>query len=264
MFCGKCGASAPDGEEMCPFCGERARGGPVVVADAPDTDNNNESKALAKLSPKRMKIMLIAAAALVIITLLVVLIVSCMTVDPESIAKDAVEAFMDADADDYCELYDEDYLRRYYEYNYSFYLQMCEKQHVKSDWDSFDDFYSDLLDKRGDNFESGILPLKERVAHRLDSDYKELDYEIDPDSIKITKLKGGALKDWQEQFDLVDFHGELTEGVKLRMTVSFISADGDQHYDVKMEFIILKVNDNWCLFRCDKLYRAQDSYFMFD
>lgn len=268
MFCGKCGASVPDGEEMCPFCGERARGGAIVVAEKTEIEEKKKdgklSKLLADMSPKKLRILLCIAAALVIITVLVIVIASCTAVDPESIAKDAVEAYMNTDADDYFELYDEDYLRRYYEYNYEFYLALCEKQNVKSDWASFDDFYDDLMDARENNFAEDIKPDKEKIADKLDSDYTKLDYEIDEDSIKITELGSKSLKDWQEKFDLVNFHGELTEGVRLRMTVAFISDDGDQSYDVKMDFIILKVNDEWYLFRCDKLYRAQDSGFMFD
>lgn len=253
MFCGKCGASVPDGERTCPFCGEEAVGGALAVTDTPKP---------CKRRNRRIGIVVIAAAALLLIVLLVLIIASCTAVDPESIAKDAVEAYMGGDAEDYCELYDEDYLRRYYEYNYNDYLELCEKRNVKSDWKDFDDFYDDLIDEREDYFVSSTRPDKEAIADRLDSKYTEIDYEIDDDSIVIKELGRKALAEWQERFDLVNFHGELTEGVKLSMTVSFISADGDQHYDVKMSFVVLKVNDNWCLFRCNELYRAQDCSFL--
>ena len=81
--------------------------------------------------------LLIAALLLLLVAVLIIVISACSTVTPEDIAEDALDAYMDNDADDYFDLYDEDYLRRYYEYNYNAYLQDCEKQKADSDWDSF-------------------------------------------------------------------------------------------------------------------------------
>lgn len=256
MFCGKCGASVPDGEEICPFCGERARGGEIVSAEKP-------KKSFLKLKPEHKKYVIIAALLLLLVAVLIIVISACSTVTPEDIAEDALDAYMDNDADDYFDLYDEDYLRRYYEYNYNAYLRDCEKQKADSDWDSFDEFYKELQKKRRDNFELDTKPDKINIAESLDSKYSELDYEIDDDSISVRQLRKSELSDWQERFDLIGFHGELSEGVKLRLWVSFISADGDQRIEKPMNFYILKVNGNWCLFRCDALYRAQDCDFMF-
>lgn len=258
MFCGKCGASVPDGEELCPFCGERARGGEIVAVE-----EGKKSAPKLKLKPEHKKYAVIAAILLLLLAVLAIVIAACSTVTPEDIALDAVEAYMDDDADDYFDLYDEDYLRRYYQYNYSAYLGICEKQHVKSEWSDFDDFYDDLLRQRCDNFLLVTKPGKVNIAESLDSKYTDLDYEIDDGSIRTRELRKSELEAWQERFDLIGFHGELEDGVRLRLTVSFISADGDQTLDTTMDFIILKVNGNWCLFRCDELYRAQDCYFMF-
>ena len=59
MFCGKCGASVPDGEEICPFCGERARGGELVSAEKP-------KKSFPRLKPEHKKYVIIAALLLLL------------------------------------------------------------------------------------------------------------------------------------------------------------------------------------------------------
>ena len=107
MFCGKCGASVPDGEEICPFCGERARGGELVSAEKP-------KKPFPRLKPEHKKYVIIAALLLLLVAVLIIVISACSTVTTEKNAHVALVAYVDTDADVYFRFYHEGCLRRYY------------------------------------------------------------------------------------------------------------------------------------------------------
>ena len=205
MFCGKCGASVPDGAVVCPACG-------APTGAAPTPGSKKPSK----------KLIAGIVGVVVLIALVIVLISSCGGGSPESMAEDYFDALFSGTGEDMWDAVNMD----------AFMDLLIEAGEIDED-DA--DFLKDYEIESNDQLCEWYQDACEEAYGR------DWSYEIEV--TKVKDLSNSKLRDLESYINDEDTDFEVTEGVAVTVKVT-LTGDEDDFVE-KFTIIFYKVDGEW-------------------
>ena len=205
MFCGKCGASVPDGAVVCPACG-------APTGAAPTPGSKKPSK----------KLIAGIVGVVVLIALVIVLISFCGGGSPESMAEDYFDALFSGTGEDMWDAVNMD----------AFMDLLIEAGEIDED-DA--DFLKDYEIESNDQLCEWYQDACEEAYGR------DWSYEIEV--TKVKDLSNSKLRDLESYINDEDTDFEVTEGVAVTVKVT-LTGDEDDFVE-KFTIIFYKVDGEW-------------------
>ena len=205
MFCGKCGASVPDGAVVCPACG-------APTGAAPTPGSKKPSK----------KLIAGIVGVVVLIALVIVLISFCGGGSPESMAEDYFDALFSGTGEDMWDAVNMD----------AFMDLLIEAGEI--DEDDADDAKDDIIGELDNMCEQRQDSCEKRFG-------KDWDYEVEV--TKVKDLKNSDLRSFENFINGDDTDFEVTEGVAVTVKVT-LTGDEDDFVE-KFTIIFYKVDGEW-------------------
>ena len=209
MFCGKCGASVPDGAVVCPACG-------APTGAAPTPGSKKPSK----------KLIAGIVGVVVLIALVIVLISFCGGGSPESMAEDYFDALFSGTGEDMWDAVNMD----------AFMDLLIEAGEIDED-DA--DFLKDYEIESNDQLCEWYQDACEEAYGR------DWSYEIEV--TKVKDLSNSKLRDLESYINDEDTDFEVTEGVAVTVKVTFTDdGDEDDHFE-RFTLNFYKVDGEWII-----------------
>lgn len=250
MFCSKCGAQVPDGNNFCPKCGNpmEAPTNENIGAENDNAVNNNPAydntvydegaqyqsipnqygmPTDKKKLPTNVIAIIIGVAALALIIVLGFLIFGGNSA--KSVAEDTYEAMFDCDGDKYLDGFHD-----------------CVIDYMIDNSDDCDSV-GEMADKFSESFEDEFKDLDE------DYDFEDFegtfdDWSIDVEATKEKDLKDSDIDDLQEDYeDTYDFDGEIKAAKKVTLKITV--EDDDDHKQIERQTVtVIKIGGTWYLY----------------
>lgn len=209
MFCGKCGTNIPEGGVVCPACGT-----PTGAAPAAESGKK----------PVNKNLLIAIIGVVAVIALVVILISSCGGGNPESMAKDYVNALLSGDGEDIWDAC-----------NMEAALALAIEA-GEIDEDDADDIKEETIE----NFDE-LAEWRQEYMEDLYGD----DWSYDLEVTKVKEMKNSELRECEDDINSDDTDFEVEEGCYVTVKATF-EGDEDDGKD-KYTVVLVKIDGDWMI-----------------